>query len=794
MKKLLIVVLALCGFGLQAQDFQKKFRTATPFALRNSKIQWVDADNDSLLDVMVVNTVQGEIKLAFYKNLGHDSFNLIKTIATGYQSGVFTLTDFDSDNKIDFVISGKNLAGTDGTEAFLNNGNFVFQKTASKIKNQSFSTLVFADLNNDGAKDLVAGDASSLYVFSQKNGQFLLEKDTAISIRSIKCFDFDGNGFSDIAYSGHESNGPTSGLLLFKDKFKTLRKVQLKRVEGILEAGDLNHDGFFDLIVFGKDSTGTSTIQTFKNNANRFSSIKRILNIDSVSARIADFTSDGKADIAFFQKSGSTYLSWIKTFAGDSVSIASANVKVQDYGDYDFDGDLDLVQLRSDSLIVLSNNLNATNRGPSVVAGAFAIQLYDRMFFYWRKSIDDHTDTTTVTYDLRVFSGNPAVISSEFDQANRHRLLVSHGNVGTNNFSIQHLQGNYFYQIQSIDNSFAIQTKFPTGTCGACVDVASDQVTICSPNTIVQLKPHAPKAMWFSFNKGFLGIHDSLSYSLSESDTIFSFNPAGNPSCSSIKLFPIIFQSTDTLKITKNIWNCENSQNTLKVASEWKSVNWKNNLNSTTATGNQITVTLLSPIVYQAFGTNSRGCKLKETFNLKISKPDLQVGNSQYQIAKGSNVQLSASGATSYSWSPPEGLSDIAIASPVASPPVTTQYIVMGKDSLGCSATTSVLVEVMEAGFVATLFTPNGDGKNDALKIFGLTSASNFRFTIFNREGNIMFDTQDIATASYQGWTGISNGQSQPSGTYYWKVEGDYGLGGQITLNGKKSGAFLLVR
>jgi hypothetical protein len=57
-----------------------------------------------------------------------------------------------------------------------------------------------------------------------------------------------------------------------------------------------------------------------------------------------------------------------------------------------------------------------------------------------------------------------------------------------------------------------------------------------------------------------------------------------------------------------------------------------------------------------------------------------------------------------------------------------------------------------------------------------------------------MFDTKDVATAVYQGWSGSTNGHSQPSGTYYWKVEGGNNVGGEITLNGKKSGAFLLVR
>ena len=353
------------------------------------------------------------------------------------------------------------------------------------------------------------------------------------------------------------------------------------------------------------------------------------------------------------------------------------------------------------------------------------------------------------------------------------------------------MSGALNYQIQSIDNSYTVQTKFKGGNCTACADLSSSSVTMCAPNAVAQLKPAAPKAMWFSFSKGFLGVHDDLPYNKSESDTIFSFNP-NNLSCASIKLFVVKVASTDTIRLAKSIWNCENSQNVLVVPSEWSTVTWKNNSGAVIGTSNQQTVTLTSPTVYRALGSNTLGCNFKEVFTLNVSKPDLKVVNTQYQIAEGSSVQLEASGGSSFSWTPSEGLDNPAVSSPIASPVSTTRYTVTSKDSLNCQASVDVLVEVMEAGFIPTLFTPNGDGKNDAIRIFGLTSASNFRFTIYNREGSIMFDARDLSTANH-GWSGVTNGQSQPSGTYYWKVEGDNDLG-QIKLNGKKSGAFLLVR
>lgn len=794
MKKVFTIALTLVVAISFGQNFKKKFRLATPFALNSSKIQWVDADNDSLLDVMITNTTQGEVKFSFLKNSGGNSFSLIQTVSSGYQSGIFFLTDFNGDNKIDIVISGKSSSGTVGTEVFINNGSFNFQKSSTKILNQSFTEMAFADLNNDGNKDLIASDASSLYLYEQRAGQFHLRMDTAIKATSIKSFDFDNNGFHDIVFSGlNSSNQNTTAALLLKDRFKILKKVQISNINGTLESGDLDHDGLFDLAIAGKNSTGSQVIQTFKNNSPNFASIRSINGMDSVSMRIADFTSDGKADIGFLGKNNSNRVSWIKTFAGDSVSMPAENVKVQDYGDYDRDGDLDLVQLRSDSIVFFNNTINSSNLGPSLISSPIGIQIFNRTFFYWKKSLDDHTDSTAISYDLSVFS-NLEIISSDFDKSNKQRLLVSHGNLGTANYSTQRIAGNYNFEVQSIDNAFVVRTKSFQGKCSTCSNLSTQDITLCNSDTLAILKPAAPKAMWFSFSKGFLGIHDSLIYKKSEADTVFSFNPASNPSCSSIRLFNIKASSTDTVKIAKNIWNCEGSQNVLTVDSEWKNVTWKNNLNSTVSNGNQLTTILQNPIVFNALGNNEQGCQLKKTFKLMISKPNLQLENSQYQILKGSSVQLGASGGSSYSWSPASSLDNATSASPTASPTGTTEYTVVAKDSLGCTQSGKVVVEIMEAGFIPTLFTPNGDGKNDELKIFGLGTASNFRFTIYNREGNIVFDTKDVSTATYQGWSGSSNGQAQPSGTYFWKVEGHNNLGETLTLNGKKSGAFLLVR
>jgi gliding motility-associated-like protein len=84
-------------------------------------------------------------------------------------------------------------------------------------------------------------------------------------------------------------------------------------------------------------------------------------------------------------------------------------------------------------------------------------------------------------------------------------------------------------------------------------------------------------------------------------------------------------------------------------------------------------------------------------------------------ICPGETAPLNSqiSGATTYSWSPSTGLSNTTIANPVASPTVTTQYIVTGTRNGHCSVTDTVIVKVLtpqecaQVSAVAAFTTPD---------------------------------------------------------------------------------------
>lgn len=71
---------------------------------------------------------------------------------------------------------------------------------------------------------------------------------------------------------------------------------------------------------------------------------------------------------------------------------------------------------------------------------------------------------------------------------------------------------------------------------------------------------------------------------------------------------------------------------------------------------------------------------------------------------------------------------------------------------------------VCDTVYVPTAFTPNADGKNDVLKPTAGSVVNKFIFRVYNRVGQIVFETGE----PQKGWNGRFKGVDQPQGVYVW--------------------------
>jgi gliding motility-associated-like protein len=87
-------------------------------------------------------------------------------------------------------------------------------------------------------------------------------------------------------------------------------------------------------------------------------------------------------------------------------------------------------------------------------------------------------------------------------------------------------------------------------------------------------------------------------------------------------------------------------------------------------------------------------CSDTSQVNVTIANNPMVDAGSPVSVCQGDTIQLTATGATNYVWTPNVNISNVNIADPLVSPGTTQEYFVTGSDALGCSAIDSVTVTV----------------------------------------------------------------------------------------------------
>jgi gliding motility-associated-like protein len=795
MKIFLTVILLAFETGLHAQQFLKLQELILPDSLTSVLPQSVDLDNDGLPDLLLLAANEdGEHFMMFVKG---DTVN-VPVLSTRFVKipdvSAHHITDYDNDNQMDVILSGA------GDEVLLckNLGGFQFDKITIGLP--GFSTIAFADLDNNGRREcIVSGTSAGGDYFTktfQHNGDLLwtvAHDSLKVLLSDIRIADFNADGLADLFISGKEQASDTTFAGIFLRNGKRFTSAVQKEINAQGCLSDVNLDGLMDVVAFGTDETSIPVFVTFKSDGGTFS-IDDAGSLKVISTFSADFNSDGLTDALNFGVNGTDTVHVLEFAGGGVEMIAYKGLREELVADIEHDGDLDLIHVTYNnkfSIQFYENILPSENATPAGPKHSIAIPVYGRTLFYWEDATDDHTPAASLTYDLYINAGG-SQYNVDFDLLNEKRLTVSHGNNHTSNFR---LLGNISatqleYAIQSVDNSFHAG---PGGVCvgsgTACVAFEDVKVSACE-NVAISLKAPTP-ALWFSFSDGYLGTSANLNVEHPETDTIFYFIP-NFQGCSVLKAFPVQIEPIKKESV-EQVYACEGAAILLSAPPGWSPVSWRDEeaqmLGDTQTLNYDVkqdeTLTVSFPM--------SASCTLEKDFDIIVSRPELIVNPLSAKIAVGSKVNLSAAGAASYQWAPATGLSSTSISDPVASPVSTIQYSVTGYDSIGCAASAFVSITVESSGFIPSLFTPNSDGSNDDLKVYGVNSVQNFRLRIFNREGNMVYSTRNASEAMHTGWDGTANGTKQPNGVYFWKVEGADGTR-ELLLNGKREGSFLLIR
>ncbi|TAF55566.1 MAG: hypothetical protein EAZ62_02230, partial [Sphingobacteriia bacterium] len=208
-----------------------------------------------------------------------------------------------------------------------------------------------------------------------------------------------------------------------------------------------------------------------------------------------------------------------------------------------------------------------------------------------------------------------------------------------------------------------------------------------------------------------------------------------------------------------------------------------------------LTVAPSRTTVYRFTVRDTLGCPkpVTDSLVLTVVPPQNIFAGRDTAVLVNQPLQLQATGAGDFVWTPNTGLNDPFVSNPIAilsGTPENITYTVRVTDPLsGCVGQDSIRVKVFVSEpeiFIPTAFTPNGDGKNDVLRPTTVGISVLNQFQVYNRWGRLLYSTTTLG----QGWDGNFEGQAQPAGAYVFQAEGrDY--------TGKKvyrKGSFVLIR
>lgn len=202
---------------------------------------------------------------------------------------------------------------------------------------------------------------------------------------------------------------------------------------------------------------------------------------------------------------------------------------------------------------------------------------------------------------------------------------------------------------------------------------------------------------------------------------------------------------------------------------------------------------LTEPTIIFVSAVNSSGCVAGNSIFIDVitDLPDIQASADPDTIDFGESSQLLATSIDTdiFMWNENTTLSATNIANPVVSPRNTTTYTVRVDDGT-CPNFADVTVFVRLAPciegriFVPNAFTPNNDGNNDIFFVRSSLDIEGFKFAVYDRWGQAMFQTTNIN----EGWDGKFKGEPQSPSVYGWYCEGicpngePFFLKGNVTL------------
>ncbi len=757
-----------------------------------------------------------------FLDVGHLAFRLaIRDLNLDGKPEVIVTNAFDDGASPDNILYVFVNQSTAGTVAFLSTP----VKLTVTGANTSYG-LDVQDIDGDGKPEIIANQFTASHIFVLRNtssGTVSFAPSQLINLGAnlieVTTADFNEDGKLDIAATSSFDdrvvvllNQSTSGTIAFAAAIN----LTTGDLPWGINASDVDGDGDTDIAV-GLRGPGVTTMTIFRsngvNNALVFTPVAMTSGKKSRNIRVGDYDGDGKPDFAFTSDTGnsldiirnkncyvpailnSTPLTictaqTIRLNAAPGLGVTNYDWKesggtvasgANTFFDATAAGSYTVTATSEGGSCITLSNVIVINSGTGTIPADPVISSNSPLCSIPGQNL--FLDGPTVAGVTYIWTGPNGFTSSVEDPL---LLNVTTANAGI--YSLQLSNGTCFSNISTTRVDIADLANFSVGT-------SLPSNTICQGSNLT-LTVNSQSGYTYQWIKNAVDIGAQTgtsllvtqegAYTVRVTNTLLSCSITTTPATN------VIVLTTPVAGFSVNATGCENEVLTFTDQSTKDSratavYVWDFGDAGTSAVASPThaytTASTFNPALTLSY-SGITGCTSNISKSTVISpSPVVAITPASASLSSGESVQLTAAGAATYAWSPPDGLSSTTIDNPIAAPIVTTTYTVVGTLN-GCTGTATVTVDVVPVSpstiDVPNVFTPNGDGANDQWIV--RTTEGACVVSVFDPAGRKVFEEQGSPVI----WDGNYSGSTAPQGTYFYVITCPSG--------GSISGHFLLAR
>ncbi len=331
----------------------------------DGEADWGDYDGDGDLDLAICGA-DGALHTLIYRN-DNGTFVDIDAALPGVDLGTIRWADFDNDDDLDLLLSGMTSEGTSISRIYRNDDG-VFIDHEAGLLGFFNASAEWGDYDDDGDPDIaiigsIDADGSRDYLKVYKNDEGIFTEATLPKQPnlnnlhgSVSWGDYDNDADLDLLVSGlgtNEANDDLVTAILRNDDGVFVESgISLPGVaNGDAKWGDFDNDGNLDIAIQGQQFDGTYFTAILKGDGvNTFTDIGASINVVSLgSIDWGDFDNDGDQDLLISGIDDDTFVQVTSIYKNDNATFSDVGEVlpgawgVAIWGDYDGDGDLDVL-------------------------------------------------------------------------------------------------------------------------------------------------------------------------------------------------------------------------------------------------------------------------------------------------------------------------------------------------------------------------------------------------------------------------------------------------------------------